>query len=222
MHALGITGTGTDIGKTYISGLILKSLNEAGLSAAYYKPCASGTLELKLTDGGRVREMAGLKQSEKSLCSYLYAEPLSPHLAARHTGVYPSLEKITADYKRLTKSYEYVLMEGAGGIICPVVHEKERRLSYEDIFRKFSLPLCVVASASLGTINHTTLTCAYLKERGFNVQGIILNEFDEQNEQHLDNLSLIEDYTGIKVIAYAKVGALTLKLREKELWEYFL
>ncbi len=220
MGVLGITGTGTEVGKTYVSALIVRQLNAQGLLCAYYKPCASGSEIFEDSDAGVVKKLASLTDPDQCRCSYLYPEPLSPHLAARHTGRTVQLSRIEQDFASLRRSYPHVVVEGAGGIVCPVVHEEGESLNYEQIFRALALPLCVVAAAGLGTINHTVLTCEYLRSHNFEVRGVLLNRFDEHSEQHRDNLNMIEAYTGLRVIATVAEGALSLSLREAELQRY--
>ena len=88
--ALFITGTGTDIGKTYVTGLIVKKLRDAGLNGGYYKAALSGADEdengnLLPGDALFVKEMAGIDEQTENLVSYIYKEAVSPHLAAIRT-----------------------------------------------------------------------------------------------------------------------------------------
>lgn len=119
-----ITATGTDVGKTYVTGLLVKKLREAGLNAGYYKAALSGaeiTPEGLLPgDADFVRRMAGLDVKPQELVSYIYEEAVSPHLAALREGNPVELAKISEDYAKSLEKYEYVTMEGSGGIICPI------------------------------------------------------------------------------------------------------
>ncbi len=221
MRSLFVTGTGTDIGKTYVSAAIARYFTKRNLAIAYYKAAVSGADSIEESDAGFVRDSAGIKQETSSLLSYLYKRPLSPHLAARIEGNFASLDKIKQDYLSLASKYDYVLSEGAGGIICPVVVEPNLRIFYQDIIKTLGAPVVIVADAGLGTINHTILTFEYLKARNIKVQGVILNRFDKSSVMHLDNLKMIEDLSGIKVIATLANDALDLVLLQKPLEEYF-
>ncbi len=221
MRSLFVTGTGTDIGKTYVSAAIARYFTKRNLAIAYYKAAVSGADSIEESDAGFVRDSAGIKQETSSLLSYLYKRPLSPHLAARIEGNFASLDKIKQDYLSLASKYDYVLSEGAGGIICPVVVESNQRIFYQDIIKTLGAPVVIVADAGLGTINHTILTFEYLKARNIKVQGVILNRFDKSSVMHLDNLKMIEDLSGIKVIATLANDALDLVLLQKPLEEYF-
>ena len=221
MKGLFVTGTGTDIGKTYVSAAIAKALADKKLNLAYYKAAVSGAPSIEQSDAGFVRNSSGIKQDTDRLLSYLYERPLSPHLAARLENRFASLEKITGDFKALDKDYDYVLSEGAGGIICHVVYEKDVKIMYLDILKALKLPAVIVADAGLGTINHTILTLSYLRANNVDVKGVILNNFDKDSIMHNDNLFMVEDIGRIKVIATLAHGKRDLELLDKNMEEYF-
>lgn len=86
-----ITGTGTDIGKTYVTGLIVKKLRESGADAAYYKAAMSGNERradgsLIPGDALQVKTMSGIGQPLEEMCPYVYETAVSPHLASRLEG----------------------------------------------------------------------------------------------------------------------------------------
>ena len=94
-----ITGTGTDVGKTYVAGLVVKKLNQAGKNAAYYKAAMSGNerrADGRLIPGDalQVKEMAGITQPTEEMCPYLYQAAVSPHLAARMEGGPVEMERV--------------------------------------------------------------------------------------------------------------------------------
>ena len=96
---LFITGTGTDVGKTYIAGLILKKLRESGVSAAYYKAAMSGNGRredgsLLPGDALHVKEASGIRQLPEEMCPYVYEHAVSPHLASRLEGNPVRLERV--------------------------------------------------------------------------------------------------------------------------------
>ena len=221
MKGLFVTGTGTDIGKTYVSAAIAKALADKKLNLAYYKAAVSGSASIEKSDAGFVKKSASIKQDTDRLLSYLYERPLSPHLAARLEKRFASLDKITTDFRSLDHDYDYVLSEGAGGIICPVVYEKDVKIMYLDILKALKLPAVIVADAGLGTINHTILTLSYLRANNVDVKGVILNNFDKDSIMHNDNLFMVEDIGRIKVIATLAHGKRDLELLDKNMEEYF-
>ena len=115
-----VTGTGTDVGKTYVTALIVKKLADAGIHAGYYKAALSGAESIEESDAGYVKKIAGITQEDSSLLSYLYQNAVSPHLAARIEGNPVDPETVKADFDRVKKEFDYVTVEGSGGIVCPI------------------------------------------------------------------------------------------------------
>ena len=107
------------------------------------------------------------------------------------------------DKLKIKKEFYYLVVEGAGGIICPFNLE-EQKLLLPDVIKELGLDILVVASASLGTINSTVLTIEYAKQQGINVKGIILNNYDENDFMQKDNKIQVENLTGVKVVATVK------------------
>ena len=120
-----VTGTGTDVGKTYVTALIVKKLADAGIHAGYYKAALSGAESIKESDAGYVKKIAGITQEDSSLLSYLYQNAVSPHLAARIERNPVDPETVKADFDRVKKEYDYVTVEGSGGIVCPGMKSKK-------------------------------------------------------------------------------------------------
>ena len=98
-----VTGTGTDVGKTYVTALIVKKLADAGIHAGYYKAALSGAESIEESDAGYVKKIAGITQEDSSLLSYLYQNAVSPHLAARIEGNPVDPETVKADFDRVKK-----------------------------------------------------------------------------------------------------------------------
>lgn len=205
--AIFVTATGTDVGKTYISALIVKKIRELGYNCGYFKPALSGAIEKdgKLIPGDCdfVLKTAGINSVPLNYVSYVFKTAVSPHLAAEIENNPIKIEKIKSDYEEIKKEFDYLVVEGAGGIICPF-NLKEQKLLLPDVIKKLGLDILVVASASLGTINSTVLTVEYAKQQGINVKGIILNNYDENDFMQKDNKIQVENLTGVKVVATVK------------------
>ena len=221
MRGIFITGTGTDIGKTYVSAALCRALRKESLNLAYYKAAVSGADSIETSDAGYVRDQANIEQETNSLVSFLYKHPLSPHLAARVEYKFPSLSKIKADFEALASKYDYVLVEGAGGIICPVLWEGNAHIMYTDIIKALNLNVIVTADAGLGTINNTVLTINYLNDLNIKVKGVILNRFDENSLMHKDNLYMIEAISKVPVIATLANNARDLVFLKQKAEAYF-
>ncbi len=201
-----ITATGTDVGKTYTSALIVKSMRKMNINCGYYKPALSGAEILgdKIIPGdcAYVFKESGIDKNPMDYVSYVFKPAVSPHLAAEKENNPIKLEKIKNDFYRIKSEYDYLLVEGAGGIICPF--NIEDNLILPDVIKALDLDIIIVASAELGTINSTVLTIEYARQKGINVKGVILNKYNSNSEMQRDNLRQIEHLTGVKVIATVK------------------
>ncbi|MBP5325393.1 MAG: dethiobiotin synthase [Pseudobutyrivibrio sp.] len=194
-----ITGTGTDIGKTYVTALLTKYLKEQGIDVAYYKAAISGANTIPESDAGYVKKIAGLEQSDESMVSYLFSEAVSPHLAAKINKRPIELDKIVADYQAVRDSHQFTVVEGSGGIVCPIRYDEEKIL-LPDIVKALRLSVIIVADAGLGTIHNVVTTAAYIKNLGIEIEGVLLNNYIGDLMQK-DNYYMIEELTGLKVIA---------------------
>ena len=218
---LFITGTGTDIGKTYVTGLMIKKLQESGLKAAYYKAAMSGNDRredgsLIPGDAVRVKNMSGISQPPEEMCPYVYENAYSPHLASRLEGNPVQPEVVKAGFEKVAAEYDYVTMEGSGGILCPICFD-EQKIMLEDVITMLDLSCLLIADAGLGTINQVVLTWFYMKSRNIPVKGIIFNHFHRGNIMEEDNLRMCEYMTGLKVLACVADGDTQLNMELSEL-----
>ena len=213
---LFITGTDTDVGKTYVTALLVKTLRKAGFDVGYYKAAISGAPTVAESDAGFVNRFAGINEPEDMILSYLYQNAVSPHLAARIEGNPVEKEVILKAWERVTKAYPYVTMEGSGGIMCPIRHDEKAVYYLEDIIRWLHLPVLVVANAGLGTINHVVTTCEYIKNRHIPVKGILLNHW-KGGIMEEDNVKMIEEITGVKVLVKIRDGDSLLDIDAEEI-----
>lgn len=213
---LFITGTGTDTGKTYITGLILKKFRENARNAAYYKAAVSGNERgadgaLIPGDPLHVKNVSGIGQPLEDMCPYIYETAVSPHLAACMEGSPVDMGCVLENFDRLCETYDYVTVEGSGGILCPLRFD-EQKIWLEDFIKARDLGCLVVADAGLGTINAVELTVEYMKSRQIPVRGIIFNHYEEGNPLHEDNRFMCEYMTGVKITACVKDGAVDLDM----------
>lgn len=197
---LFITGTGTDIGKTYVTALLIKTLRQHGYDIGYYKAAISGAPTVAASDAGYVNEVAGIGESPDLLLSYLYDHAVSPHLAARWEHKPIEKDVILRDWQRVTAAYPYVTVEGSGGIICPLRDDDQAFFQLEDVISWLHLPSLIVCPAGLGTINGAVLTAFYMKEKGLPVQGFIVNHYTG-SPMEKDNIRMIEKLSQKPVLA---------------------
>ena len=209
--ALFITGTGTDIGKTYVTGLIVKKLREAGLDGGYYKAALSGAIpdeagHLLPGDALYVNDTAGLGEKMENLVTYVYREAVSPHLAAKINHLPIDFDRVKADFARAKDRYGYLTMEGSGGIICPLRWDEQQHVVLDDLVKELGLGVLIIADAGLGTINSAVLTIEHLRARDIPIRGLIFNKYVPGDLMQDDNAAMIEALTGVKVVAYVKEG----------------
>ena len=217
--AIFITATGTDIGKTYVSGLIAKHMKDKGLNIGYYKAALSGSLDITDSDAWYVKQQADLLDSYDEMVSYTYKHAYSPHLAAQIEGNPPDIKVIKNAYKNIDNRHDYMIVEGSGGIICPIRYDNNKKIFLEDIIKELNIPSLIIADAGLGTINSTVLTIEYMRSKNLKVNGVILNRFEIANEMHDDNRKMIEEMTEVKIIGVVIDGI--LKLDEKNIETLF-
>ena len=261
-----VTGTGTDVGKTYVTALLCKALKShieerysldhdhslLERSVGYYKAAISGADCIEESDAGYINNFASLGQDLNSLTSYLYQEAVSPHLAQQHQGSEPiSISKIQHGFLQVSDHSQLTVLEGSGGIYCPLCwnhepleqeltqkHEQntdhchvsamissieQGRYTIADFMKRLStqygLSIVVVGDAALGCINNVVMTLTSLKAEGFNLKdvSVIINNYDEHNAMHVDNVRMIEAMTKIPVIAKVAKGDTCLVLDEQGL-----
>ena len=220
-----VTGTGTEIGKTYVAGLLVKKLHEAGEKSAYYKAAMSGNDKdadgnLIPGDAKFVKELGGIDQDLNEMCPYIYEKAYSPHLAAQIEGNPVNLDYVVEKFRDLEKKYDYITLEGSGGILCPLRFDDEE-IYLEDFVKKAKLSSIIVADAGLGTINNLVLTAFYMKEKGMKVKGIIFNNFIPGDVLQEDNIKMCQHMSGLKVLACVKKGDKDLDIDINKLKEIY-
>lgn len=208
--ALFVTGTGTDTGKTYVTGLIVKKLQEAKKNPAYYKAAMSGNDRrpdgtLIPGDALAVQTMSGIDQSLTSMCPYVYEHAYSPHLASRLEGNPVVMDIVKHGFADVAADYDYVTVEGSGGILCPICFD-EARIQLEDVVKELHLSSILIADAGLGTINSVVLTAEYMKTHGLPLKGIIFNHYHPGNVMEDDNIFMCEHMTGLPTLAKVQDG----------------
>lgn len=172
-----ITGTDTEIGKTYVSALLLRGLRELGVSALGMKPIASGAE--RGPQGWRNEDALALLAAAPSPFAYelhnpyCFEPPIAPHRAAELVGVEPDLERIASAHAELAR-HGPVLVEGAGGWCVPL----SAAAMMADIPRRLGLPVVLVVGLRLGCINHALLSARAIQADGLRLLGWIGNRID--------------------------------------------
>lgn len=175
-----ITGIDTDIGKTVTTGLLACWLHDVGQTVITQKLVQTGCVGIS-EDIAQHRKIMGidlLPEDRKRLtCPYLFAKPCSPHLAAEKEDVVIDLHRIEAATAALLVSYDFVLLEGVGGLYAPLTRE----VTTIDYVEKNNYPLIIVSSSRLGSLHHTLSLLEIAKRRELMVCGIIYNRYGEKD-----------------------------------------
>lgn len=217
---LFITGTDTDVGKTFVTALIVKKMRELQKKVGYYKVAASGNdiIDGVLTAGDalHVKNIANLEEKPNDMVSYIYKNAYSPHLAAQIEGNPPEINKIRADFLKNTQKYDFLTLEGSGGILCPLRIDEFSKIWLLDIVKMFDLPVVIVSNSGLGAINGCGLTVSYLKQNNVKIKGIILNNFELHSQIHNDNKKIIENTFEIPILTTVESNAENIEIDEIE------
>ena len=177
-----ISGIDTSVGKTAATGAIAKALAQAGKRVITQKMIQTGCEQVS-EDIEEHRRIQGIPFTEEDregwTCPYIFSYPCSPHMAAAKDGRTIDLQVITQATERLRERYEYVLMEGAGGLMVP----NDFQSLTIDYIRDQGYPLILVTSGKLGSINHTLLSLFAAEQYGIPVKAIVYNQYP-----HIDTL----------------------------------
>lgn len=212
-QALFIAGTAPGVGKTTAAQALIDMLMDASYDAAYYKPIVSGTDSIPESDAGRVRAACGLEQDILTLTSYVFKDPVSPHLAAAQMMQPVDPDMIAADFASVALLHDATIVEGTGGIICPyTLYADGRRVMQADVVKTLGLASVIVADSGPDTLNATLLTAGYMRAHDLPIVGVILNHFDARDLVCQDTLATIELLGDTDVVAtIAEGGAMTLR-----------
>lgn len=166
-----MTGTDTGVGKTLVACALLRALRARGIDAGAMKPIETGVGPGGPADAIALRLAAGERDPLADVCPQPFALAAAPAVAARAEGRTVDLAAIDAAYARLRARRDFVVVEGAGGLLVPI----DAKLAMADLAQRMGLPLLVVARAALGTINHTRLTLEAARARGLALAGVVIS-----------------------------------------------
>lgn len=212
-----VTGTDTGVGKTVVACALGLALKRLGVNVGLMKPIATGckVRRARAVRGGAVPGTAakaarGVLVSEDALRMQSvsgdptdlvnpirFRTPAAPSVACRIERRRISLGRFWRNLALLGRRHELVIVEGIGGVLCPI------RSDYfvADLIREAALPALLVASAKLGTLNHTCLSIEALRARDVRVCGVILNFHTGRTVAERTNSAELERITGVPVVA---------------------
>ena len=199
MRGIFVTGTDTDVGKTYVATLLAAQLVKNGVKVIPRKPIESGCRnmygELIPSDALALRQAAAYDGDLSNVCAYRFEAALSPVRAAR-------IENQTITIKQLDQACnhtgdDFVLVEGAGGFYSPLADDGLNA----DLAEALQLPVLLVANDRLGCINQILLTAEAISNRGLKLAAVVLNEKDQQNNLDMNNAEDLREYIDAPIYA---------------------
>ena len=174
MNGIFITGTDTDVGKTWVGTNIIRELIARGIDVHPRKPIESGwpTGDLQHTDAWRLALAAGKTDQLGAICPNRFAAALSPVRAARMEGAALTLRQLTAQCTESLADDDFLYVEGAGGFYSPLTEDALNA----DLASALQLPLVLVANNRLGCMSQVLLCCEAMQRRGLDLLAVVLNQ----------------------------------------------
>ena len=200
-RAFFITGTDTNVGKTTMTGALLRALQQQGTSVGVLKPIETGVdaTQPEYSDADRLRQLLTPTPSLDTVCLYTFPQPLAPLAAAQKSGTTIDVTRIHSHMNTVTRQYSVLLIEGAGGIHTPLTP----RQSMRDLVKLLDIPCLIIGSTNLGGVNHCRLTMEALEQVGIRTCGIVLNNSEATNQsattrqQQESTVELIKDWASV-------------------------
>ncbi len=198
MKSLFITGTDTDVGKTYITAGLGVTFRKMGIDVGVMKPFAAGSAQkkgYKSKDIVIISKAAQACDPENLVNPQFFPIPASPYTAWKNLKTKPKISTILSSFKKLSKLHDMILVEGMGGIMTPIL----KNYYVTNLIKEMKIPTVIVTRSKVGTVNHTIMTCKMCEKYKIPVKGIIINNFDDgypvkELTRDLQNL------TGVKVL----------------------
>jgi dethiobiotin synthetase len=219
MHGIFITGTSTGVGKTIIAAGLAWATRKRKIDVGVMKPFATAnrvfSRKYRSQDTAILANASGVNDTDSELNPFFYPIAASPLVASELKHEPPiNIEKALQALQNLGMKHDFLIAEGIGGILVPLTENE----SIASFAKRAELPLVIVSTSSLGTLNHTLLTIMACKEFGLNIRGIILNKMSKKpNMVERKTAEVIERLTDIEVLAvlpisknvnYAAIGEL--------------
>ena len=184
MRVLFISGIDTEVGKTYVTGMLARALQDQGVKVITQKLIQTGVPQDAISDDIIIhRELMGMPLQlcdlNHTTCPYRYIKPASPHLAAALSGQTPDLNLVTDATRELLSEFEMVLLEGAGGLLVPMTTD----ILSLDYIAEQGYPIVLVTTGRLGSINHTLLSLEAIRQRGLMVHSVVYNHIHDDDKQ---------------------------------------
>lgn len=186
-----ITGTDTEIGKTFVSCALALGFRQQGIAVIPRKPIASGCEiqqgQLLATDALQLQQACHSDEPLSQICPYQFAQAISP---ARAIAQSEQTIRLADLYQAcLVKKPGLVLVEGAGGFLSPLAADGLNA----DLAQKLNYPVILVVGNRLGCLNHALLTIEAIEARNLTIKAVVLNDLSADSDP--DNLSDLKQLT---------------------------
>lgn len=198
---LFVTGTDTEVGKTFFTCALITALQNIGIDVMAFKPIAAGA---ELVDGQLQNEDAQAllnaldkKPTYQNVNPFVLREAIAPHIAAKNANVELSSEAISEACLISSREESVVLVEGAGGWFVPL-NSKE---TLADFVKKESMDVILVVGLKLGCINHALLTQHAIQSKGLNLIGWVANHIDPNMLAQAANIQALKQRLDCPLIA---------------------
>lgn len=193
LQNLFITGTGTGVGKTFVTALLVRALRKAGIDSVAMKPVCCGDRD----DAELLFQAADGRATLNEINPIWFRTPAAPYTACIIENRLIDLDQIRESFSVLHARFPSVLVEGVGGWLVPI----RRDYMVADLAADLGLPVAVVVHNQLGALNHALLTIADIRSRGLQCAGIILNQSQQSDDiATTTNPSILEDLTRLPIL----------------------
>ena len=199
MSSLFITGTDTDVGKTYVAAGLAVTLRKMGIDVGIMKPFAAGSAQkkgFKSEDVEILSNAAQVNDPEMLLNPQFFPIAASPYTALKNLKIKPNVELIIDRFKKLSKLHSMILVEGMGGIMTPIL----QNYFVTDLIKDMKLPTLIVTRTKIGTINHTIMTCKMCEKYKIPIKGIVINNFDNDGYRVKELKRDLENLTNVQIL----------------------
>ena len=199
MNSLFITGTDTDVGKTYVTAGLAVTLREMGVDVGIMKPFAAGTAQkhgYKSEDVEILSNAAQVNDPEELVNPQFFSIPASPYTAWKTLKIKPKINSVLTSYKKLSKLHSMILVEGMGGIMTPILKE----YFVTNLIKDMKIPTVIVTRTKVGTVNHTIMTVQMCQKYNIPIKGIIINDFDADGYKVKELTRDLKKLTDIQVL----------------------
>ncbi len=177
MKSIFITGTDTDVGKTYVTAGLAVTLRKMGIDVGIMKPFAAGSAQkngYKSEDVEILSKSAQVNDPERLVNPQFFAMPASPYTASKRLKIKVRTKGVLSSFKKLSQMHQTLLVEGMGGIMTPIL----KNYFVTDLIKEMKIPAVIVTRTKVGTVNHTIMTCKMCDKYKIPIKGIIINNFD--------------------------------------------